>query len=64
VDPAAAARAARDRLWSLRGAPGQKDTAAAIAKRHASRADGTRRFVNDRAARTARKDTRQLSLDL
>jgi deoxyribodipyrimidine photo-lyase len=64
VDPAAAARAARDRLWSLRRAPGHAETAAAIATRHASRADGTRRFVNDRAPRARPADARQLSLDL
>jgi hypothetical protein len=51
----------------LRRAPGQAATAAAIAERHASRADGTRRFVNDRAARPARpacSDSRQMSFDL
>jgi deoxyribodipyrimidine photo-lyase len=64
VDPLAAAAAAGDRLWALRRAPGHAQTAAAIARRHASRADGTGRFVNDRAARRGRPDTRQLSLDL
>jgi deoxyribodipyrimidine photo-lyase len=64
VDPVAAARVARDRLWSLRRAPGQKDIANAIVKRHASRADGTGRFVNDRVDRTRRTDARQLSFDL
>jgi deoxyribodipyrimidine photo-lyase len=64
VDPAAAAKAARDRLWSLRRAPGHAQTAAQIVTRHASRADGSRRFVNDRAPRERPSDTRQLSFDL
>ena len=49
VDVAAAARAARDRVWGLRRAPGFADEAARVVDRHASRADGTGRFVNDRA---------------
>ena len=68
VEPAAAARAARDRMWALRRAPGHAATAARIVERHASRADGTGRFVNDRATgrRVARKaaDDRQMRLDL
>ncbi|MGQ0567177.1 MAG: FAD-binding domain-containing protein [Gemmobacter sp.] len=62
VDPAAAARAARDRLWSLRKADGFAPEAAAIVQRHASRAD--RRFVNDRTPRPARHPAAQLTLDL
>ena len=64
VDAAQAARQARDLLWSLRRAPGNAQTAQEIARRHASRADGTGRFVNDRAPRRGPADSRQLSLDL
>ena len=63
VDPAAAARIARDRLWSLRGTPDFAAKAAPIIDRHASRADT--RFVNDRAPRPRRPAaSAQLSLDL
>ncbi len=65
VDVAAAARAARDRVWGLRRAPGFADEAARVVERHASRADGTRRFVNDRApARRRAAPAAQMSLDL
>ena len=62
VDPAAAAKAARDRLWSLRAAAGFASDAAKIVERHASRADS--RFVNDRSPRRRPPPTAQLSLDL
>ncbi len=62
VDPTAAARLARDRLWSLRRAPDHAAKAAIIVKRHASRADS--RFVNDRAPRARKSPTAQLTLDL
>jgi deoxyribodipyrimidine photo-lyase len=51
VDVAAAARAARDRIWQARQAAGFAETAAGIVRRHASRADP--RFVNDRSPRRA-----------
>jgi deoxyribodipyrimidine photo-lyase len=60
IDVTAAAREARDRIWQARKADGFAETAAAIVRRHASRADP--RFVNDRQPR--RRTTSQLSLDL
>ncbi len=62
VDPLAAARLARDRLWSLRSTAGFAGTAAKIADRHASRADP--RFVNDRSPRPRKHPAAQLTLDL
>jgi deoxyribodipyrimidine photo-lyase len=66
VDVAAAARAARERVWGQRRAPGFGAEADRIVARHASRADGTGRFVNDRqpARRRAAAAPDQLSLDL
>jgi deoxyribodipyrimidine photo-lyase len=66
VDPAAAARAAREAVWGLRRAPGFAQAAAEVVTRHASRKDGAGRFVNDRAARPrrARPVAGQLSFDL
>ncbi len=61
VDIAAAARVARDAIWSARRSPGFANEAARIVTRHASRADG--RFVNDRAPRR-KVPAAQLSLDL
>jgi deoxyribodipyrimidine photo-lyase len=61
IDITAAARAARDAIWSARRQPGFADEAARIVTRHASRADP--RFVNDRAPRR-KAPTAQLSLDL
>ncbi|MCU0827288.1 MAG: deoxyribodipyrimidine photo-lyase [Tabrizicola sp.] len=61
VDVAAAARAARDAIWTARKAPGFAGTAAQIVQRHASRADP--RFVNDRTPRR-KGPTAQLTLDL
>ncbi len=64
VDLAEAARAARAAVWGLRGQPGFAPEAARIVERHASRADGTGRFVNDRAPRRRPAPAAQLSLDL
>jgi deoxyribodipyrimidine photo-lyase len=64
VDPAAAARAAREAIWALRRDPAHAAEAARIAERHASRKDPAGRFVNDRAPRRRPADSRQLTLDL
>jgi deoxyribodipyrimidine photo-lyase len=65
VDVAAAARAARDTVWGLRKGPGFAAEADRVVARHASRADGTGRFVNDRApVRRKAVSTAQMSLDL
>lgn len=61
LDVATAARQARDQIWSARKTPDFAGTAAAIVRRHASRADA--RFVNDRAPRR-RAPAAQLTLDL
>lgn len=67
VDVAEAARAARDAVWAVRKAPAFAEDAARIVDRHASRIDGTGRFVNDRAP-TGRKrkpaPTAQMVLDI
>lgn len=64
VDPAAAARAARDACWSLRKERRRADDIAEVIERHASRADP--RFVNDRMPRPRPRpaDRAQLCLDL
>ncbi|QYK40101.1 MAG: deoxyribodipyrimidine photo-lyase/cryptochrome family protein [Paracoccaceae bacterium] len=65
VDPAAAARLARETVWVARRGAAFQAEAARIADRHASRADAAGRFVNDRAPRPRRTvATAQLSLDL
>jgi len=67
IDPVAAARAARDAIWSVRRSPGFADRAAAVALRHASRKDTQGRFVNDRTPRLRRPPaplSGQLTLDL
>ncbi len=66
VDVAAAARAARETVWGLRKAAGFSQAAVKVAEKHASRKDGTGRFVNDRApkARRAVVPVAQLSFDL
>jgi deoxyribodipyrimidine photo-lyase len=65
VDVEAAARAARETVWGLRKERGFAAEAARVVTRHASRADGTGRFVNDRApARRRASPTAQMSLDL
>ncbi len=60
IDIAAAARAARDTIWSARRTPGFADEAARIVTRHASRAD--RRLPNDR--KRPGPASAQLSFDL
>ena len=57
VDPASAARAAREAVWGLRREVGAREEAAAIAARHASRSPR-------RAAPPGRAAPAQLSLDL
>ena len=67
VDVAAAARAARDRVWAVRRGDGFRAEAARLVEKHASRKDRQGRFVNDRAPRRGRAggaDDRQLRLDL
>lgn len=59
VDVAAAARAARDRVHAARKAPGFRDEAASIVRKHASRS-GRRRSP----ARSAGKPSNQLTLGL
>ncbi|WP_371036714.1 FAD-binding domain-containing protein [Rhodosalinus sp. FB01] len=61
VDVPAAARAAREAVWAVRRGEGFRDTARGLVHKHASRKDGTGRFVNDRAPRRRRKaaDDRQ-----
>jgi deoxyribodipyrimidine photo-lyase len=69
VDVAAAARAARDRVWAVRRGEDFRAEADRILAKHASRKDGGagRHFVNDRAPRRpgrGKADRRQMSLDL
>lgn len=67
VDPGAAARLARERIWQVRQEAGFAEDARQILRKHASRRDPQRHFVNDRAParrRAAAKDDRQLRLDL
>ncbi len=69
VDVAAAGRAAREGIFAARRAPGFGAIAEGIVTRHASRAEPSGRFPNDRAAprpprRRARAPEGQLSLDL
>jgi len=68
VDVARAARAARERVWAVRGGDGFGTEAARIVAKHASRKTGPggHRFVNDRApgGTRGRRDTGQLYLDL
>jgi deoxyribodipyrimidine photo-lyase len=66
VDAAAAARAAREKVWAVRRGAGFRDEAARLVDKHASRKDRAGRFVNDRAPRRqrGRGDTRQMKLDL
>ena len=69
IDVAGAARTARDTVWGLRKTGGFAAEAARVVERHASRKDGTARFVNDRApkARPRRKPAPpggQLSFEL
>ncbi len=66
VDPDAAARAARDRMWGLRKADGFRAVSAKIAHKPASRAGDSARasVAARRRARLAKPDPAQLSLDL
>ena len=66
VDVAAAARAARDRIWAVRRSDRFGAEAGEIIRKHASRKDGTGRFVNDRARTTKRSKSppNQMSFDL
>ncbi|MBV2361281.1 deoxyribodipyrimidine photo-lyase [Thalassococcus sp. CAU 1522] len=64
VDVAAAARVARAAIWSVRRDPDFREEAARVVRKHASRKDPKRHFVNDRAPRGRPKDSRQMSLDL
>ncbi len=65
VDPLEAGRRAREVMWGLRAQPGFHDTAARIARKHASRARDSHRG-SAAAMRARRRDTgdpAQLSLD-
>jgi deoxyribodipyrimidine photo-lyase len=66
VDPAEAARAAREKVWAVRSGAAFRAEAARIVEKHASRKDGGagRHFVNDREGRGRRRDDRQMRLDL
>lgn len=63
VDHVAAARAARDAVWSVRRAPGHAEIADAIQRRHGSRRSGIPQPAERRAAGRRGVD-RQLGLDL
>ena len=66
VDVTQAARTARDAIWAVRQQSGFQGEAARVVRKHASRKDPQRHFVNDRATRKPRRagDDRQLSFDL
>jgi deoxyribodipyrimidine photo-lyase len=66
VEPAAAAKAARDAVWAVRKSSEARTESARVVKKHASRKDRHRHFVNDRAPRRRARpvDDRQGSLDL
>ena len=67
VDVAQAARAARDAVWAVRKSSDARAEAARVVRKHASRKDRDRHFVNDRAPRSRRTkpaDDRQGQLDL
>ena len=64
VDVAQAAKEARAAMWAVRRDPGFRDEANRVVKKHASRKDPQRHFVNDRAPRSKTHDGRQMSLDL
>lgn len=55
VDVADAARAARDRVWALRKAPGFRSEAGRIVHAHASRKDSAGHFVDDRAQKQRKR---------
>src|SRR6056297_111586 len=54
VDVAAAARTARDAVWAVRRKAGFADEARQVVRKHASRKDPQRHFVNDRTASAKR----------
>lgn len=58
MDPAAAARVARDKIWARRRAAGFADQAAAVVRKHASRKD------RPAARARPRPDSAQMALDL
>lgn len=62
VDVAAAARAARDKVWAVRQGAPFRDKAAELTRKHASRKDRSRLFVDDRTPRRAARkpDSRQM----
>ncbi|WP_224823347.1 deoxyribodipyrimidine photo-lyase [Cognatishimia sp. MH4019] len=65
VDVKAAAKVAREKVWAVRRGDAFRTEAAEVVRKHASRKDGPRHFVNDREPkRTRRKPNSQLSLDL
>ena len=65
VDVAAAAKTAREAVWAVRRDAGFADEARRVVRKHASRKDSQRHFVNDRTAKPRRKpDDRQMSFDL
>jgi deoxyribodipyrimidine photo-lyase len=66
VDPAVAAREARERLWALRQAPGFREQANAIVNQHGSRRQGPPARSRSRRKRpgSAPSPDQQLSLDL
>lgn len=61
VDVKQAAAQARDRVWAVRQGEGFRAQAARVVRKHASRKDGTGRFVRDPVA--VKKDTRQMDFD-
>lgn len=60
VDPLAAAREARERIWSVRRGDDYRDAADAIQRRHGSRRSG----LAQTGSRRAKTDRRQAQLDL
>jgi deoxyribodipyrimidine photo-lyase len=69
VDPSAAAREARERIWALRQAPGFREQAEAIVRRHGSRrsglaAGGARRSRAGGRSRSAGSKSNGLQLEL
>lgn len=63
VDVAAAAKTAKDRIFALRKEPKHAGAAGRIVKKHASRKDPQRHFVNDRDRRKTKTDPRQGAFD-
>jgi deoxyribodipyrimidine photo-lyase len=60
IDPLAAAREARERIWSVRRGAAYRDAADAIQRRHGSRRSG----LAQTGSRRAKTDRRQAQLDL